>query len=288
VEEKDNGQRLARLIAHRGVASRREAEAMIERGEVLINGQVEHHPGARVDPEVDHIRIDGKPLPRAPERVYYLLYKPRGYITSRKDPEGRQGVHALLKSIPQRVEPVGRLDINTEGVLLCTNDGALASKLLHPSTGAPRRYVAKVWKTPTEKTLRKLARGQVYLEDGRTGPARVRVIEVTDNGNAWLEITVHEGRNRLVRRMLQAVGHPVAKLRRESFATVSCRGMERGEIRKVSGGELRRLREIAAGVKPARAGKARGKGFAKPKVDKKRRPGRGKKKAVDRSRGRAK
>ena len=285
VEEK--GERLARLIARRGVASRREAEAMIERGEVVINGHTEHHPGARVDPAVDHIRVGGRPLPSAPERVYYLLYKPRGYLTGRRDPEGRAGVHALLGDIPQRVEPVGRLDINTEGALICTNDGDLASKLLHPSTAAPRRYLAKVWKTPTEKTLRKLARGQVYLDDGRTGPARVRVLEVTDSGNAWLEITVREGRNRLIRRMLQAVGHPVAKLRRESFATISCRGMERGELRRLTNKELRRLRDIAEGVKPAKAGKKRGKGFAKPKVDK-RRGSRGKKKGVDRARGRIK
>jgi 23S rRNA pseudouridine2605 synthase len=272
--------RLARLIANRGVSSRREAEAMIEQGQVKVNGETVYHPGHPVDPEVDHIRIDGRALPSEPRRVYYLMYKPRGVITGRRDPDGRQGVHELLDGPGPRVEPVGRLDINTEGALLLTNDGELANKLTQPSSGIPKRYLVKVWKTPSPKTLARIERGKVYLEDGPNRPCKVRVMEGTDSGNAWVEITVTEGRNRLIRRLFAAVGHPVSKLRRESFATLSVRGMERGQVRPLTGEEVRRLKDIAAGKKPARAGKKKKAGFAKAKPKNKRNSRRG----VDRKR----
>ena len=198
--------------------------------------------------------------------MYFLLYKPRDYITTRDDPEERKSVLDLVAGLPVRVEPVGRLDINTEGALLFTNDGDLAHKLTHPSSQVPKRYLAKVWKVPSEKTLERLRRG-VVLDDGRTAPAKVRVAEVTDTGNAWVEITVTEGRNRLIRRMLEAVGHPVSKLRRESFATVSLRTLERGQLRPLTADEVARLRDIAAGIDPMRAGHSSRyrAGFARPK-----------------------
>ncbi|MCB9758901.1 MAG: rRNA pseudouridine synthase [Alphaproteobacteria bacterium] len=273
MSEDANGVRIAKLISDRGLASRREAEGWIREGRVMVNGEVIEHPGTVVDPDTDRVKVDGRPLPRPPPNVYYVLYKPRGYITSRKDPKGRRTVMELVKDLPHRVEPVGRLDFDTEGALLLTNDGELAHKLTHPSTGAPRRYLAKVWRTPDDRTLHRIQKG-VPLEDGRTGPCRVRVVEATDNGNAWVELTVTEGRNRLVRRLMQAVNHPVAKLRRESFATVSIRGMERGEVRPLTSMEVARVHDIAEGVRPAKAGQRfrRSKGFAKAKVKSRRGP----------------
>lgn len=263
-------ERLAKVLAARGVASRREAERLIEEGHVTVNGAVVTHPATGVDPKVDNVRVDGKPLARAPRKVYFLLYKPKGYITSRDDPEGRRSVLELVPNLAERVEPVGRLDFNTEGALLLTNDGELAHKLMHPSTQVPKRYLAKVWKTPSEKTIERLENG-VRLEDGMTAPAKVRIVKTTPEGeNCWLEVTVTEGRNRLVRRMLAEVGHPVSKLRRESFATISIRGLERGQLRPLTSEEVQRLRDLAEGVPAAAAGrKARPRkvGFAKPRQE---------------------
>lgn len=258
--------RLARVIARSGAASRRSAEKVVQDGRVEVNGSVIWHPGHPVDPDRDHIRVDGKPLPKPPPLVYYLLFKPKGTITGRDDPGGRKSVLDLVEDLPHRVEPVGRLDFNTEGALLLTNDGDLAHKLTHPSFGVPKRYMAKVWRTPSERTLNRLRNG-VMLEDGRSAPSLVRVAETTDNGNCWLEITVTEGKNRLVRRMLEAVGHPCNKLRRESFATLSIRGMDRGALRPLSAEEVARLQDIASGKDPAKAGHAfrYKKGFARPK-----------------------
>ncbi|MFZ5481175.1 MAG: pseudouridine synthase [Myxococcota bacterium] len=258
-------QRLAKVLAARGVASRREAERIIGEGHVTVAGEVVTDPAFPVDVDTKEIRIDGKPISRAPRLLYVLLYKPKGFITSRNDPEGRKSVLTLLPNLGERVEPVGRLDINTEGALLLTNDGALAHKLAHPAGTVPKRYLAKVWKTPSDRTIERLEKG-VMLEDGKTAPAKVRVVKTTDTGNCWLEITVTEGRNRLVRRMLAEVGHPVSKLTRVSFATISIRGMERGEVRALTAEEVARLRDLAEGIAPSAAGrKARPRktGFAK-------------------------
>ncbi|MBW2254269.1 MAG: rRNA pseudouridine synthase [Deltaproteobacteria bacterium] len=257
--------RLAKLMARRGVASRRECEEFIRSGRVMVNGKVIDHPAFFADPRADDVRVDNKPLPPAPAPVYLLMYKPRGCITSRDDPQERKSVFDLLGDRSEKVEPVGRLDFDTEGALLLTNDGDLAHLLTHPSRDVPKRYLAKVYRTPGAKDLRALEQG-VYLDDGRTKPARVRVLDRTGKGNAWVEITVSEGRNRLVRRMLAQLGHPVSKLRRESFATLSIRGMERGQVRRLTPKEVLRLQEIAQGTKPSRAGKVRrGKGFARPR-----------------------
>ncbi|TNE89516.1 MAG: rRNA pseudouridine synthase [Deltaproteobacteria bacterium] len=261
--------RLAKVLAARGLASRREAERMIEEGRIVVNGEVVSSPATFVDPSEDHIRVDGQPLPEVPPNVYYILYKPRGYITSRHDPEGRKSVLELAEELPFRVEPVGRLDFDTEGALILTNDGDLAHKLMHPSTMVPRRYRAKVYRTPNEADIKAIEQG-VYLEDGRTTPAKARVVERTDSTNAWVEVTVTEGRNRLIRRMFAQLGHPVAKLRRESFGSITIRGMERGQVRQLTSDEVQRLREVAEGRNPRAAAPKSRKGFAKAKPKKQR------------------
>ncbi|MCO4743221.1 MAG: rRNA pseudouridine synthase [Proteobacteria bacterium] len=262
--------RLAKVMASRGIASRRESERWIEEGRVIVNGAVVRTAATFVDPEHDHIRVDGKPLPSVPPKVYYILFKPRGYITTREDPEGRQSVQEFTEGLPFRVEPIGRLDFDTEGALIFTNDGDLAHRLMQPGIEIPRRYRAKVYRTPNDADIRAIETG-VYLEDGRTAPAKARVVEKTDGTNAWVEVTVTEGRNRLVRRMFAQLGHPVAKLRRESFATITVRGMERGELRQLSREEVLRLREVSEGRVPSahRSNKKR-KGFARAKPKKKR------------------
>ncbi|MEE2749861.1 MAG: pseudouridine synthase [Myxococcota bacterium] len=276
--------RLAKLLAARGIASRREAENMIREGRLSVNGQRVEHPGTAADPERDAIRLDGKPLPDEPPRVYFMLNKPRGVLTTRKDPEGRESIEEYLEQIPHRVEPVGRLDFDTAGVLLLTNDGELAHQLTHPSGEIPKRYMVKVWKAPSAKALERLEKG-VHLDDGKTAPAKVRIRELTDQGNAWMEVTVTEGRNRLIRRMFEAVGHPVSKLRRESFATIGLSGLDRGEVRPLTGAEVQRLRDLAEGRNPNRQNKRRvkkGKGFAVAKNKKRKVPKRKKhKKKVD-------
>jgi pseudouridine synthase len=275
-EEAEGKIRLAKLLAQRGIASRRAAERLIEEGQVTVNGELATGV-VLVDPEVDHVRVEGRPLPPPPRPVYFVLYKPKGCITTRDDPEGRPTVFDLLGDLGTKVESVGRLDFDTEGALLLTNDGDLANALTHPKNQIPKRYLAKVYRTPDDRDLEALRTG-VFLDDGKTAPAKARIVERTDTENAWVEITVTEGRNRLVRRMLSTLGHPVSKLRRESFATVSIRGMERGQVRPLTGEEIARLRDLAAGTKPARAGrKSSGKGFAKAKPRKARHGGQRKK-----------
>jgi len=259
----DGRERLARLMARRGVASRREAERMIAAGLVTVNRESVRGV-VLVDPRVDEVRVDGRPLPKEPPLVYYALYKTRGCITGRSDPHGRKSVFDLLPPMPIRVEPVGRLDYDTEGLLILTNDGDLAHALTHPSRMVPKRYIAKVYRTPDARDLAALETG-IFLEDGRTAPAKARVIETTEKQNARIEITVTEGRNRLIRRMMGALGHPVSRLRRESFGTVSLRGLERGQLRPLTMDEVRRLKEISTGKRPARAGRKKGAGFAKAK-----------------------
>lgn len=260
--------RLAKAIAKTGRASRREAERLIEDGLVTVNGSLIQTPACLVDPSVDRIQVEGEALPPQPRTSWFVLYKPRGYLTTMDDPQGRKTVMELVSNMPELgLRPVGRLDFDTEGVLLFTNDGEMANALTHPSKGVPKRYLAKVWKRPDERKLTRLANG-INLEDGRTQPCKVRVIKETDEGgNCWCEITVTEGRNRLIRRMFENIGHPVSKLRRESFGTVSLRGLERGELRSLTADEVDRLEDLAEGRKPESAGHG-GKykpGFALPK-----------------------
>lgn len=266
-EERDGRIRLNKLLAQRGIASRRKAEALIFEGLVTVDGTVVEHPSELIDPSVQEVRVEGRGLPAEPNPVYILLYKPRGYITGRNDPRGRKSVLDLVERIGTRVEPVGRLDFDTEGALLLTNDGELANRLTHPSRGVPKRYRAKVYRTPDARDFAAIRTGVFLPEDGRrTLPARARILEQTGRENCWIEVTVTEGRNRLIRRMFAQLGHPVSKLRRESFATLSIRGMERGQYRFLTNEEVRRIRDISNGVDAKKAGRTKRKaGHARPR-----------------------
>ncbi len=235
--------RLAKLLAQRGVAARRKAEELIAEGAVTVNGETAAVV-TLVDPERDVIMVRGEPLPAAAARAYYAMNKPAGFITGRDDPWGRKSVLDLCRGLPVRVEPVGRLDYDTEGVLLLTNDGQLAHRLTHPSREIPKRYVARVTGVPDDAAIQTIRRG-LPLEDGPTAPADARVLSRDSRGNARVEVTVTEGRNRLVRRIMLHVGHPVLALRRESFAGIPVRGMKPGEVRPLTTAEVRRLRKMA-------------------------------------------
>ena len=240
--------RLAKLLAQRGVAARRKAEELIAQGAVTVNGKVAEVV-TFVDPERDVIKVRGKPLARPPVTSYYLMYKPAGYLTSRGGLRGRRSIFDLCSDLGVRVEPVGRLDFDTEGALLLTNDGHLAHALTHPSLEVPKTYVARVQGVPAPSALRAIARG-VPLEDGPTAPAKARVLSTDRRGNSVVEITVTEGRNRLVRRMLLKLGYPVLELRRERFAGLTLHGMEPGAVRELTSAEVRRLQAMVKGREP--------------------------------------
>ena len=234
--------RLAKLLAQRGIAARRKAEDLIAQGAVTVNGAVVPVV-TLVDPGRDIIEVSGVPLPPASPHFYYLMNKPAGYITGRSDPQGRASVLDLCQGLPARVEPVGRLDYETEGALMLTNDGNLAHRLTHPSRRVPKKYVARVSGDPGAAAVQAIQDG-VELEDGRTAPAVVSVLGRDSRGTARLEITVTEGRNRLVRRMLLKVGHPVLSLRRVEFAGIEVVGLKPGELRPLTPTEAQRLRKM--------------------------------------------
>ncbi len=233
----DGGERLQKVLARAGFGSRRVCEALIEEGRVEVNGAVAGL-GRRVDAEHDRVAVDGVPLPVRPGLVYYLLNKPARVVTTAHDPEGRPTVVDLVPAEP-RVFPVGRLDWDTEGVLLLTNDGDLAHGLTHPSRGVPKTYLAEVAGVPGRAALRQLREG-VDLEDGRTAPARARVTQAMPHGAA-LELVIHEGRNRQVRRMCEAVGHPVRRLVRTRFGPLQVHRLAPGQWRPLTPAEIRSL-----------------------------------------------
>ena len=232
-----DGERLQKVLAQVGLGSRRACEALIEEGRVEVNGEVAVL-GRRVDPERDQITLDGVTVPVRPGLVYYLLNKPAKVVTTAQDPEGRPTVVDLVPAEP-RVFPVGRLDWETEGVLLLTNDGPLAHGLTHPSQGVPKTYLAEVSGVPGRAALRRLREG-VDLDDGRTAPAKARLAQTTPSGAA-LEIVIHEGRNRQVRRMCEAVGHPVRRLVRTRFGPLSDNRLAPGQWRALTQAEIRAL-----------------------------------------------
>jgi 23S rRNA pseudouridine2605 synthase len=243
------GQRLQKVLAAAGVASRRAVEDMISEGRVEVNGEVAVL-GRRVDPATDRVTVDGVPVATNPDLVYYLLNKPAGVVSTASDPQGRPTVTALVPAQP-RVFPVGRLDAATEGLLLLTNDGELAHRLTHPSFGVEKEYLAQVDGHPRPGVIRRLREG-VVLDDGPTAPARVSLV-----GPGTVRITIHEGRNRQVRRMADAVGHPVQRLVRTRIGPLRTGTLEPGEWRRLSLQEVRALEQATAGPSPRLARRAR-------------------------------
>lgn len=240
-------ERLQKVLAHAGVASRRHAEALITDGRVSVNGEVVKALGTKVDLEVDAIAVDGKPVAKVEQRSWFILYKPEGMVTTLDDPRGRPSVGALLKEqkVKGRLYPVGRLDFDAEGALLLTDDGELAHRLLHPSFGVRRTYLAKVKGVPSEASLAKLKAG-VRLEDGPAKALEVTQVDQAEK-NTWLEVVVGEGRPHIVKRLLAAIGHPVVRLFRPAHAGVPVAGLAPGALRPLTPEELDLVRRVANG-----------------------------------------
>lgn len=238
-------ERLQKVLAQAGIASRRKCEEYIVAGRVTVNDETVTTLGAKVNPDEDIVKVDGKRV-RLQHKLYIIFNKPKGVITSAKDPEGRQIVGDYLKEIKERVYPIGRLDYDTEGLLLLTNDGDFAQLLTHPSHHVPRTYHATVKGVPHGDLLDKLREG-IVLEDGKTLPAEVEYVDVDPERNvAIISITLYEGKNRQVRRMFEAIRYPVQKLKRISFGDLQLGGLTRGKYRKLTGDEIEHLRANAA------------------------------------------
>ena len=232
------GERLQKVLARVGIGSRRVCEDLIAEGRVLVDGETAVL-GRRVDPETALIEVDGAPVGVRPDLVHYVLNKPAGVVTTADDPQGRPTVVGLVPNEP-RVFPVGRLDVDTEGLLLLTNDGELAHRLTHPSYGVEKEYVAEVEGLPTRAVLRRLREG-VELDDGPTAPARATLVDPS-----VVRLTIHEGRNRQVRRMCEAVGHSVLRLVRTRIGPLADRSLAPGAWRELTGDEVRSLQRAVA------------------------------------------
>ncbi len=236
-------ERLQKIISQAGIASRRASEKLIQAGRVSVDGKIVTELGSKADAVKQVIRVDGKPIGASEQKVYFLLNKPKGYFSTVKDERGRRTVLDLLPKAGHRVYPVGRLDGNTEGLLLITNDGKLMNGLLHPCREVEKTYVAKIAGMVTEELLDRLRQG-ICLEDGMTAPARVRLL-AREGKLSRVEITIHEGRNRQVRRMFAAIGCDVKSLRRIAFAGLSLEGVGRGQHRELTGEEVAGLYHLA-------------------------------------------
>jgi len=235
-------------MAQAGIASRRKAEEIIAAGRVTLNGQVVLEQGTKADPERDVICVDGKPLKRRERLVYFVMHKPKGYVTTVSDPEGRPTVMELIKKCPARIYPVGRLDYASEGLLLLTNDGALAQKLTKAGSHVPKKYLVKVSGKPDEQAIERLRRGvTIELDDGRsvkTSPAKIRLSE--DGANPWYEVILIEGRNRQIRRMFERVGHHVEKIKRVELGPLVL-DVAPGKYRALTEKEVETLKRVASG-----------------------------------------
>ena len=235
--------RLNKFLAHAGVCSRREADRWIAEGRVTINGRIVLELGEKVDPARDKVVAGGKPVRGVEERqIYVLLNKPAGRVVSVKDPFGRPTVMELLNHLPGRVYPVGRLDLETEGALLLTNDGDLALKLTHPRYGVMKAYEVRVEGEPKDEDLDKIRRG-IFLEGGRTAPAWVQVLR-RGHRHSNLRVEIHEGRKREIRKLFEAVGYPVAGLVRVDFAGLTLEGLKPGKWRYLRTAEIRGLKKL--------------------------------------------
>lgn len=237
-------ERLQKVLAAAGLASRRKCEEIITQGRVTVNGETVTELGVKVDPTNDEIAVDGKPIARQ-KKIYLAFHKPKGVITSSKDPEGRQTVMDYMHGIKERVYPIGRLDYETEGLLLLTNDGEFANLLMHPRHHVPKTYMVHTKGVPHGSLLDKLRSG-IELDDGKTAPAEVEYADADpDSKEAIVQITITEGRNRQVRRMFEAIRTPVVRLRRIRFGSVFLGTLQRGKYRHLTKAEIAELRELA-------------------------------------------
>lgn len=242
--------RLNKYLAHAGVCSRREADRWIAEGRVRVNGRIVQELGEKIDPKADRVVAGGQPVRAEEEKpVYILLNKPAGRVVSVKDPFGRPTVLDLLGHLPVRVYPVGRLDLDTEGALLLTNDGDLALKLTHPRYGVTKTYEVRVEGEPREGDLDKVRHG-LFLEGRRTAPARVQILR-HGHRHTTLKVDIHEGRKREIRKLFEAAGYPVEGLVRVDFAGLTLDGLRSGEWRHLRTAEVRRLKQLV-GLEPAR------------------------------------
>jgi 23S rRNA pseudouridine2605 synthase len=245
-------ERLQKLIAEAGIASRRHAEEMITAGLVTVNGRVVTELGTKADPARDHIKVRGRlinPALEAREKIYVLLYKPRGYLTSLADPEKRPLVTDLLPESFGRLHPVGRLDFNTEGLLILTNDGELTNFITSARSNVEKVYEVKVSDVPPEDSIERLRRG-IVIDGERTAPAKIKKINETKS-NSWFEVVLHEGRNQQIRRMFDAINHPVLKLRRVRIGFLKDERLTPGQWRFLSEDEVSRLMRKKRKAKPA-------------------------------------
>lgn len=233
-------ERLQKILAQAGIASRRKSEQLILDGRVEVNDRVVTELGVKADPKIDIIKVDGQ-LIKQERKVYLLFHKPKGVITTLSDPKGRKTVADFLKKIPERVYPVGRLDYDTEGLLLLTNDGDFAQTMMHPSNEIPKTYYVHVKGVPHGTVLEKLKAG-VELDDGLTAPAEVEYVDVMpDRNESIISLTIHEGRNRQVRRMFEAVSYPVRRLQRVQYGFLTLEGVSRGNHRHLTKEEINNL-----------------------------------------------
>jgi 23S rRNA pseudouridine2605 synthase len=234
-------ERLNKLLAHAGVASRRQCESLINAGRVAVDGRIVRELGTKVDPARQKVSVDGQPV-RTERHVYWLVNKPRGYLCTNHDPAGRPRAIELVPQVAQRVYTVGRLDEASEGLLLLTNDGDLANHLMHPRFGIEKTYLAQVAGDPTPEELQQLLKG-VWLSDGHVRARRVKR-EKKQGASTWLRIVLCEGKNREIRRMLARLGHKVLRLRRIAIGPVQIGPLKTGKARRLSGPELIALRQL--------------------------------------------
>ncbi len=246
-------ERLQKIIAHAGFASRREAETMIREGRVTVNGRVVTELGSKANAARDHIKVDGKLITRAETHRYILLYKPKEVMTTVADPQGRRTVIDLIKGVRERIYPVGRLDFHSEGLILLTNDGDLAFKVSHPQHGSVKSYHVKVRGVPEERLIAKLERG-ITIDNKRTLPCEIRRMKTTgrgdEEGNSWFEVKLREGRTQQIRKMFKAVGHPVSKLRRVAIGPLSDPRLGPGDYRELTKTEVKMLATMKEPAKP--------------------------------------
>ncbi|MGS0746431.1 pseudouridine synthase [Syntrophomonas erecta subsp. sporosyntropha] len=230
--------RIAKFLAQAGLTSRRKAEQLVLEGKVTVNGEVVKDLGRRIYPALDLVLYRGKKVELA-KPIYILLYKPAGYVSTVSDPQGRPTVLSLIGDIPGRLYPVGRLDLDTEGVLLLSNDGNFTNLMIHPRHRIIKKYEAWVEGKMASQVIKDLEKG-ILLDDGWTAPARVRILKYKNN-KTLIELKIHEGRKRQVKRMCAAVGHPVMSLKRTAFAFLTLKGLSVGEYRYLTPSEVNSL-----------------------------------------------